>query len=123
MKPPAMSAGDLTSPKRPLAGLPKMMLGFVVRRCAVAIGHEPSPEEFAAWANHYQEGDRTVCLFGRPISVAEARVILRHPGRPVSARAAAPHERVCEDTPASSSKVMSLAEAMARLKARAKMKS
>ena len=74
-------------------GLPKMMLGFVVRRCAAALGHPPTAEEFAAWANNYQEGERTVSLFGRQISVAEARLILRHPARPVTARGARPAEQ------------------------------
>ena len=101
--------------------LPKMMLGFVVRRCAVAVGHEPSAEEFAAWANNHTDGDRNFCLFGRPISVSEARVMLRHRGRPVSARGAAPHECIVdEETMPSSGNVVSLADAMARLKVRAK---
>ena len=66
--------------------LPKIMLGFVVRRCAVALGHPPTPEELAEWANNQGEGRRRYRIFGRPISVAEARVILRHPGRPVTMR-------------------------------------
>ena len=105
-----------------LSALPKMMLGFVVRRCTVAVGHEPSPEEFAAWANAQQEGDRTFCLFGRPISVHEARLILRHPGRPVTARNAAPHERLPDDQPATraGARVTQFAAAAARLKARRK---
>jgi hypothetical protein len=70
---------------------PKMMLGFVVRQCAVALGHAPTPEEFAEWANNHGEGRGRYCLFGRPITVAEARVILRHPGRPVTVRSARPH--------------------------------
>lgn len=71
-----------------------MMLGFVVRRCTVALGHPPSPQEFAAWANATQDDDRSTCIFGRPISEREAALILRHPERPVSARSAAPHEQV-----------------------------
>jgi hypothetical protein len=101
--------------------LPKMMLGFVVRRCAVAVGHEPNAEEFAAWANTYREGDRTVHLFGRPISVREAQVILRHRGRPVAARSATPYERVREDD-ATAGNVTSLMEAKARLQARSRRK-
>ncbi|MCX8071801.1 MAG: hypothetical protein N3C12_05045 [Candidatus Binatia bacterium] len=68
------------------------MLGFVVRRCAHAIGHDPSPEEFAAWANTYREEpfDRPTHLFGRPITVAEAEVILRNPGRLVRTRLGPP---------------------------------
>ena len=108
MKRPAMVSG----PK----GLPKMMLGFVVRRCATAVGHAPSAEEFAAWANNQRDGHRTFSLFGRPISVNEARLILRHPGRPVSARGAAPHESGANG--ATPSNVTSFAAAVARLKAR-----
>jgi hypothetical protein len=105
--------------------LPKMMLGFVVRRCAVAMGHDPSAEEFAAWANAQHDGERTFCLFGRPISVTEARLILRHPERPVTARDAAPHERVSDDGPTpvtrpASANVTTFASAVARLKARRK---
>ena len=74
--------------------LPKMMLGFVVRRCTVDMGHQPSPQEFAAWANNYKHGTRIYRLFGRPITVDEARVILRHRSRIVTARSAAPHEYV-----------------------------
>jgi hypothetical protein len=69
---------------------PKMMLGFVVRQCAVALGHPPTPEELAHWANHHGEGRRRYCLFGRPITVEEARIILRHPARPVTVRSASP---------------------------------
>ncbi|HVM95191.1 MAG TPA: hypothetical protein VMT89_02325, partial [Candidatus Acidoferrales bacterium] len=96
---------------------PKMMLGFVVRRCANAIGHDPSAEELAAWANTYREDGRTVYLFGRPISVREAEVILKHPARPVSARMARMYEYI--DVTASdlavSDKVTSFAAAAARL--------
>jgi hypothetical protein len=35
----------------PKQGAPKMMLGFIVRRCAADIGHTPTADEFAAWAN------------------------------------------------------------------------
>jgi hypothetical protein len=70
---------------------PKMMLGFVVRQCAVVLGHAPTPEELAEWANNQGAGRARYCLFGRPITVAEARVILRHPGRPVTVRSARPH--------------------------------
>ncbi|MBY0276636.1 hypothetical protein K2Z84_14950 [Candidatus Binatia bacterium] len=64
----------------------KMMLGFVVRECTVALGHAPSPAELADWANHQQDDRGEFCLFGRAITAAEARVILAHPGRPVSVR-------------------------------------
>jgi hypothetical protein len=69
----------------------KMMLGFVVRQCAVALGHAPSPAELAEWANNQREGRRHYCLFGRAITVEEARVIIRHPGRPVTVRVAGPY--------------------------------
>jgi hypothetical protein len=71
--------------------LPKMMIGFVVRRCAVDLGHTPSPAEFAAWAN--AGAGRAAHVFGRPISEAEAGLILRHQARLVSAASAAPEER------------------------------
>jgi len=64
----------------------KMMLGFIVRRCAREIGHPPTPEEFAAWANSREENRQRYSLFGRPISPSTARIILRHPGRLVTAR-------------------------------------
>ncbi len=116
MKRSAMATGP--------SALPKMMLGFVVRRCTVAVGHAPSPEEFAAWANSQQDGERTFCLFGRAITVHEARLILRHPGRPVTARTAAAHERLREDGEPlarhASAKVTQFAPAVARLRARRK---
>lgn len=111
-----MNRGPMSSSNPPL---PKMMLGFVVRRCAVAVGHEPSPEEFAAWANHYQHGGKTVRLFGRVISVSEAGVILRHRGRPVSARNVAAQERLAEESETGRDNVTSFAEARMRLRARA----
>ncbi len=64
----------------------KMMLGFVVRECTVALGHEPSPDELAEWANHQRDERGEFCLFGRAITPQEARVILKHPGRPVTVR-------------------------------------
>ena len=64
----------------------KMMLGFIVRRCAREIGHPPTPEEFAAWANSREENGRRYSLFGRAISPSTAKIILRHPGRLVTAR-------------------------------------
>lgn len=94
--------------------LPKMMIGFVVRRCTVDLGHAPSPAEFAAWAN---AGDgRDAHLFGRPISIAEAGLILRHQARLVSAASAAPEEQWVESAaPAiATPNVVSLAAARAR---------
>ncbi len=64
----------------------KMMLGFVVRECTVALGHAPTPDELAEWANHQEDDRGEFCLFGRAITPAGARVILAHPGRPVSVR-------------------------------------
>lgn len=64
----------------------KFMLGFIVRRCAREIGHPPTAEEFAAWANGREENGQRYSLFGRPISPSAARIILRHPGRLVTAR-------------------------------------
>ncbi len=72
--------------------LPKMMIGFVVRRCTVELGHRPSPAEFAAWAN-----GGVMNVFGRPISEAEARVVLRHQARLVTARSASAEEQYAED--------------------------
>jgi len=112
MKPQTTTSGPGKIP------LPKMMLGFVVRRCAVAIGHEPSPDEFAAWANCYRDGDRTVYLFGRPISVDEARVILRHPGRSVTAQGAAPHEQLGENELSLGANIASFAAAAVRRQTR-----
>jgi len=70
---------------------PKIMLGFVVRQCAVALGHRPSAAELVEWANNQGNGRQRHCLFGRPITIAEARVILRHPGRPVTVRSMDPY--------------------------------
>jgi hypothetical protein len=71
--------------------LPKMMIGFVVRRCTIELGHAPTPAEFAHWAN---AGDRGAAhVFGRPLSEDEAGLILRHQARLVSARSAAAEER------------------------------
>ncbi len=75
----------------PTAKSPKIMLGFVVRQCAVALGHRPSPEELVEWANNQGKDRDRHCLFGRPITIAEARVILRHPGRPVTVRSTDPY--------------------------------
>ncbi len=64
----------------------KMMLGFIVRRCAREIGHPPTREEYAEWANNKEDNGRRYSLFGREISVSAARIILSQPGRMVSAR-------------------------------------
>jgi hypothetical protein len=70
--------------------LPKIAIGFVVRRCVLELGRRPSPREFRDWAN--TAGDQGMALFGRAITEAEADVILRHQARPVTARSAQPHE-------------------------------
>jgi hypothetical protein len=96
--------------------LQKMMLGFIVRRCAATMGRAPSAEEFAHWANHYREGDRTVRLFGRPITVREAHAILRHPGREVSARVSTPSPSEAVSESHSSAALVSFAAAVAKLR-------
>jgi hypothetical protein len=85
---PAMATG----------GLPKISLGFVVRRCALELGRPPSARELSQWAN--TAGERGTAIFGRPVSIAEAEVILRHQARPVTARSAQPFEAIAlEDLP------------------------
>jgi hypothetical protein len=65
---------------------PKMMLGFVVRRCAVALGHDPTPAELAEWANNQRDPRGRYRVFGREISVEDARVIMKNLGRLVTIR-------------------------------------
>ena len=62
----------------------KMMLGFIVRRCAADIGHTPSPDEFAKWANGDNLKGRRFCLFGREISPTAAKLMFGQPGRLVT---------------------------------------
>ena len=64
----------------------KIMLGFVVRQCAVALGRTPAPDELVEWANNQRDTRGRYRIFGRAITVDEARVILRHPERMVSVR-------------------------------------
>lgn len=64
-------------------GEAKMMLGFIVRRCAADLGHAPTPDEFAKWANGDHKGKR-LCLFGKEISASHAKVMFSQPGRMVS---------------------------------------
>lgn len=94
--------------------LPKMMIGFVVRRCTLELGRRPTPAEFAGWAN--AGSHRAVHVFGRPITEAEAGLILRHQARLVSARSAAGEERWVdsEELPPAAANVVSLAAARAR---------
>ena len=62
----------------------KVMLGFIVRRCAADIGHPPTPDEFARWANGYHQRGKRLCLFGTEISASIARVMFTQPGRLVT---------------------------------------
>jgi hypothetical protein len=78
-----------------VSGLPKISLGFVVRRCTLTLGHQPSAREFSQWAN--TAGEQGAAVFGRPITVKEGDMILRHQGRPVTARSAQPFEAVRSD--------------------------
>src|SRR5215467_10199147 len=64
----------------------KMMLGFIVRRCAADIGHTPTPDEFAAWANGENQKGKGYCLFGKPISPTIAQIMFRQHGRLVTVR-------------------------------------
>jgi hypothetical protein len=91
-----------------------MMLGFVVRRCTVDLGHRPSPAEFADWAN--SAADHEVHVFGRPISEAEASLILRHQARLVTARSAEADEEFIEtdEVAATPANVVQLADLRAR---------
>ena len=62
----------------------KMMLGFIVRRCAADLGHTPTPDEFAAWANEQKQNGTSYCLFGKAISPSAAKVMFSQPGRMVT---------------------------------------
>jgi hypothetical protein len=74
-----------------------MMIGFVVRRCAVELGRAPTAAEFASWANTYRDtGGQSARVFGRSISETEAHLILKHQGRLVSAKSAAGGEEYVE---------------------------
>lgn len=68
-------------------GESKMMLGFIVRRCAADIGHTPSPAEFASWANGQAQNGKRLCLFGKEISPSIAKVMFSQPGRLVTVSA------------------------------------
>jgi hypothetical protein len=106
--------------------LPKMMIGFVVRRCAVELGRAPTPAEFAHWANTYRDEEgRHARVFGRSISESEARLILKHQGRLVSAKSAASGEEYVEPEEISprdlaAREVISLDEARQRVARRAR---
>jgi hypothetical protein len=62
----------------------KMMLGFIVRRCAAELGHPPTADEFAAWANGRGANGRSHCIFGREISPDAAKIMFQQPGRLVT---------------------------------------
>ena len=62
----------------------KMMLGFIVRRCAADIGHTPTPDEFAKWANGHPKHGKRFCLFGKEISASHTKLMFSQPGRLVS---------------------------------------
>ena len=64
----------------------RLVLGLVVRECAVLLGHDPSPRELADWANHQRDDRGEFHLFGREISEIEASAILRSPDREVTVR-------------------------------------
>ena len=67
-----------------LDGSNKMMLGFIVRRCAADLGHTPTPDEFARWANAQKQNGKTYCLFGKEISPSAAKLMFNQPGRLVT---------------------------------------
>ena len=62
----------------------KMMLGFIVRRCAADLRHVPTPDEFAEWANGPRRNGNSHCLFGKEISPAAAKIMFSQPGRMVT---------------------------------------
>lgn len=64
----------------------RVMLGFVVRQCAVALGRKPTPVELSEWANNQRDEHGRYRIFGRAITPEEATVILRNPGRMVTVR-------------------------------------
>ena len=66
--------------------LNKMMLGFVIRRCAVVLGHAPSAAELTKWANNQRDEHGRYRIFGRQITAEDARVMLKHPSRLVTVR-------------------------------------
>ena len=104
--------------------LPRMMIGFIVRRCTNDLGHHPTPAEFAHWANAQEDQD-TLHLFGRAISEREAAVILKHQARLVSAKSARPDEEhvpVDELGVPCGSNVVTLADVRVKLQAKRRAK-
>src|SRR5207244_9730022 len=51
-------------PSLRMTAKPQIMLGFVVRQCAVALGHPPTPDELAAWANEQRDARGRYRIFG-----------------------------------------------------------
>ena len=51
----------------------RIMLGFVVRQCAVALGHRPTPAELADWANEQRDERGRYRIFGRAITADEGQ--------------------------------------------------
>jgi hypothetical protein len=74
----------MTDSRHTSNGESKMMLGFIVRRCAADLGHTPTPDEFAKWANGYNQRGKRLCLFGKEISASHAKVMFTQPGRLVT---------------------------------------
>ena len=64
----------------------KVMLGFVVRRCAKELGHSPTPDEFALWANNQKLDGERYHIFGQAISPEAAKIMLRSLDRLVTVR-------------------------------------
>ena len=64
----------------------KVMLGFVVRRCARELGHTPTPHEFATWANNQSRDGERYNIFGQAISAEAAKVMLDRLDRLVTVR-------------------------------------
>jgi len=62
------------------------MLGFVVRRCARDLGHTPTPNEFATWANNQSLNGEHYNIFGQAISTDAAQIMLRNLDRLVTIR-------------------------------------
>ena len=64
----------------------KVMLGFVVRRCARDLGHAPTPQEFAVWANNQSLDGERYNIFGQAISAETAKLMLSRLDRLVTVR-------------------------------------
>src|SRR2546425_641174 len=53
----------------------RIMLGFVVRQCAVALGHAPTPEELASWANEQRDA-RVIAVVAGSFAPGFAEAVL-----------------------------------------------